>query len=37
VHETQGYFQVLRPVTQDEILTMAKQLIKRRFKKFHKK
>ena len=35
VHETQGYFQVLRPVTQDEILTMAKQLIKRRFKRGH--
>jgi DNA repair protein RadC len=33
VHETQGYFQVLRPVTQDEILTMAKQLIKRRFRR----
>lgn len=35
VHETQGYFQVSRPVTQDEILIMAKKLIKRRFKRGH--
>ena len=31
VHETPGYFQVLRPVTTDEILTMARQLIKRQY------
>jgi len=31
VHETPGHFQVLRPVTTDEILTMAKKLIKRQF------
>lgn len=31
VNETSGYFQVLRPVTTDEILTMARKLIKRQF------
>jgi len=31
VHETPGHFQVLRPVTTEEILTMARQLIKRQF------
>lgn len=30
-HETPGHFQVLRPVTSAEILSMAKQLIKRQF------
>lgn len=31
VHETPGYFQVLRPVSSDEILAMARALIKQRF------
>jgi DNA repair protein RadC len=31
VHETPGHFQVVRPVTTKEILTMAKQLIKHHF------
>ena len=31
VHETSGHFQVLRPVTTNEILTMARKLIKRQF------
>lgn len=30
-HERPGHFQLVRPVTTDEILTMAKQLIKRQF------
>src|SRR5450631_4953276 len=32
VNETTGHFQLSRPVTTDEILTMARQLIKRQFK-----
>lgn len=35
VHESSGGFQVSRPVTSEEILTMAKQLVKRRFKRGH--
>ena len=31
VHEASGHFQVVRPVTQEEILTMARKLIKRQF------
>ncbi|MCX7092034.1 MAG: DNA repair protein RadC [Methylobacter sp.] len=31
IHETPGHFQVLRPVSTDEILTMARKLIKRKF------
>ncbi|HEY8036168.1 MAG TPA: DNA repair protein RadC [Methylobacter sp.] len=30
-HEQPGHFQIVRPVTTDEILSMAKQLIKRQF------
>jgi len=30
-HETTGFFQVLRPVTPEEILMMARQLIQQRF------
>lgn len=35
VHETPGYFYASRPFTQDEILTMAKQLIKEQFNRGH--
>jgi DNA repair protein RadC len=31
VHEIPGHFQIQRPVTQEEILAMAKQLIERQF------
>lgn len=31
VHETPGHFQIQRPVTQEDILTMAKQLIEHQF------
>ncbi|MDP2902484.1 MAG: DNA repair protein RadC [Methylovulum sp.] len=31
VHETPGHFQVLRPVSSDEILAMARKLIRRKF------
>ena len=31
INETSGHFEVLRPVTSAEILTMAKKLIKRKF------
>lgn len=33
IHETPGYFQVSRPITADEILVMARQLIETRFKR----
>ena len=31
IHETPGHFQVLRPVSADEIMAMAKKLIRRKF------
>lgn len=33
IHETPGHFQVSRPVTREDILTMARHLIKRQFKR----
>lgn len=35
VSETLGHFQVLRPVTSEEILTMARKLIRRKFVRGH--